>query len=558
MAATSTGSSDADGEWKIAHRVVVHEWDQLEHVEPAFPPGRFTEGRRDRDDVSYGHRLAGLMRYAFTAAQSNCTWAELADAVGRRRRARRLHHGWVYDHFYPLRTGPEEPTLEGWTCLAMLLARTQRLRGGVMVTGIPYRHPAVLANMAVTVDIASGGRLELGLGAGWFEPECEAYGIELGSIAERFERFEEALTVIRSLLTEETTTFDGQHYRLRDARCEPKAVQSPHPPIVLGGKGERRLLPLVARFADHWNYSGDDVDEYRRLRARLGELCEAEERRVDDLTLSVNVRPAADGAGAVAEQAAAYGEAGATMACVVLSRPYDPRVLEKSAQALAGTTESAGRVRRPTDEIRQLAHEGLLEDGPDEHHVGGGVDPGEGLEAGAVGAGALEEVERPPVAQLVVVDLDADLVAHQGQPLVAGHRASAPHRQQERPVLLRVAEVRELPVGERQHLPAVVDEVARARVAVDERRPGQLGCVGVQPRRALLEQGYRQLGRGPVHVGPALDLDVRRLGRGRTVQDALPVELVQLVEAGGRSRRPARAPACGPRARRPRRPPRSP
>ena len=108
----------------------------------------------------------------------------------------------------------------------MLLARTQRLRGGVMVTGVPYRHPAVLANMAVTVDIASGGRLELGLGAGWFEAECEAYGIELGSIAERFDRFEEALTVIHSLLTERTTTFDGRYYQLRDAWCEPKAHSS--------------------------------------------------------------------------------------------------------------------------------------------------------------------------------------------------------------------------------------------------------------------------------------------------------------------------------------------
>ena len=219
------------------------------------------------------------MRFAFTAAQSNCTWAELAGLWDVADQLDVFSTGWVYDHFYPLRTGPEEPTLEGWTCLAMLLARTSRLRGGVMVTGIPYRHPAVLANMAVTVDIASSGRLELGVGAGWFEPECEAYGIELGSITQRFDRLEEALTVIRSLLTQPTTTFDGHYYRLRDAWCEPKSVQRPHPPIVLGGKGERRLLPLVARHADHWNYSGEDPEEFRRLRARLSELCEAEGRR---------------------------------------------------------------------------------------------------------------------------------------------------------------------------------------------------------------------------------------------------------------------------------------
>ena len=148
----------------------------------------------------------------------------------------------------------------------MLLARTRRLRGGVLVSGAPYRHPAVLANMAVTIDIASGGRLELGIGAGWFEAECEAYGIELGSITERFDRFEEALAVTHSLLTEPTTTFSGRYYELTDAYCEPKATQSPHPPFVLGGKGERRFLPLVARFADHWNYSGEDPAELRRLR----------------------------------------------------------------------------------------------------------------------------------------------------------------------------------------------------------------------------------------------------------------------------------------------------
>lgn len=274
------------------------------------------------------------MRFAFTAAQSNCTWAELATLWDVADDLDTFSVGWVYDHFYPLRTGPEEPTLEGWSCLAMLLARTQRLRGGVLVTGIPYRHPAVLANMAVTVDIASGGRLELGLGAGWFETECEAYGIELGSIAERFARFEEALTVIRSLLTQPTTNFEGRYYRLRDAWCEPKAAQEPHPPIVLGGKGERRLLPLVARFADHWNYSGDDVEEFARLRGRLAELCDAEGRRIEDVTLSANVRPSVDGPNAVVEQAVAYGAAGAQLVCVLLPRPYDPQLLEQLAPTL--------------------------------------------------------------------------------------------------------------------------------------------------------------------------------------------------------------------------------
>jgi F420-dependent oxidoreductase-like protein len=275
------------------------------------------------------------MRFAFTAAQSNCTWDELAELWDVGDDLEVFTTAWVYDHFYPLRTGPEEATLEGWSCLAMLLARTRRLRGGVMVTGIPYRHPAVLANMAVTVDIASGGRLELGLGAGWFEAECDAYGIELGSIAERFARFEEALTVIQALLTEPTTTFDGRYFQLRDAWCEPKAAQQPHPPFVLGGKGERRLLPLVARFADHWNYSGAEPAEFARLRGRLGELCEAAGRAIDDLTLSANVRPSADDPARVLDQVVEYRDAGAQMVCFLLPRPYDARLLERLGPILA-------------------------------------------------------------------------------------------------------------------------------------------------------------------------------------------------------------------------------
>ncbi len=275
------------------------------------------------------------MRFAFTAAQSNCTWDELAELWKVGDNLEVFTTAWVYDHFYPLRTGPEEPTLEGWTCLAMLLARTRRLRGGVMVTGVPYRHPAVLANMAVTVDIASGGRLELGLGAGWFEAECQAYGIELGSVAERFARFEEALAVIHSLLTLPTTTFEGRFYRLRDAWCEPKSAQQPHPPFVLGGKGERRLLPLVARYAEHWNYSGTDPDEFARLRGRLAELCTSEGRSTDDIVLSANVRPPADDPVRVLDQVAAYRDAGAHMVCFLLPRPYDPRLLDQLAPALA-------------------------------------------------------------------------------------------------------------------------------------------------------------------------------------------------------------------------------
>ena len=150
--------------------------------------------------------------------------------------------GWTFDHFYPIFSDSTGPCLEGWTTLTALAQATKRLRVGTLVTGIHYRHPAVLANMAAALDIISNGRLELGIGAGWNEEESGAYGIELGSIKERFDRFEEACEVLIGLLSQETTTFDGKFYQLKDARNEPKGPQKPHPPICIGGSGEKRTL----------------------------------------------------------------------------------------------------------------------------------------------------------------------------------------------------------------------------------------------------------------------------------------------------------------------------
>jgi alkanesulfonate monooxygenase SsuD/methylene tetrahydromethanopterin reductase-like flavin-dependent oxidoreductase (luciferase family) len=144
--------------------------------------------------------------------------------------------GWTFDHFYPIFSDSTGPCLEGWITLTALAQATKRLRVGVLVTGIHYRHPAVLAKMASALDVVSNGRLELGIGAGWNEEESGAYGIELGSMKERFDRFEEACEVLTGLLTKESTTFDGKYYQLKDARNEPKGPQQPHPPICIGGK----------------------------------------------------------------------------------------------------------------------------------------------------------------------------------------------------------------------------------------------------------------------------------------------------------------------------------
>lgn len=169
--------------------------------------------------------------------------------------------GWdgvyVADHFMPNTDGPgvTNPVLECATLLAALGAAVPRVRLGSLVYGITYRHPAVLANMAATLDQVTGGRFTLGVGAGWQVNEHERYGIELSSVKGRLDRFEEALAILHGLLREPRTTLDGRYYRVTDAVCEPKPVQDPLP-VLIGGGGEKRMLGIVARYADVWNTWG--------------------------------------------------------------------------------------------------------------------------------------------------------------------------------------------------------------------------------------------------------------------------------------------------------------
>lgn len=165
---------------------------------------------------------------------------------------------WFADHFMPNEPASvpvTTPTLEAGSVVAALAAAVPRVRIGTLVYGNTYRHPAVLANAAATVDEISGGRFVLGLGAGWQQNEHRQYGIELPGVRERIDALAEAMQVIRSLLTQDRTTFSGDHYRLDDALCEPKGVQRPIP-LLVGASGERRMLPLVARTADEWNTWG--------------------------------------------------------------------------------------------------------------------------------------------------------------------------------------------------------------------------------------------------------------------------------------------------------------
>ncbi|CAM5742803.1 LLM class F420-dependent oxidoreductase [Mycolicibacterium aubagnense] len=271
--------------------------------------------------------------------------------------------GWTFDHFYPIFSDSSGPCLEGWVTLTALAQATTRLRVGVLVTGIHYRHPAVLANMASALDIVSGGRLELGIGAGWNEEESGAYGIELGSVKERFDRFEEACAVLKGLLTQDTTTFDGKFYQLKDARNEPKGPQQPHPPFCIGGSGEKRTLKITAKYADHWNFVGGPPEEFARKRDVLAAHCADIGRDPKEITLSAHVRLGQDrDYRKVVDEAAGLGAEGLNLAIIYIPQPHDPAVLEPLAEAIrdSGLPEPPNTGNRPGAEKSVPGGRGFL------------------------------------------------------------------------------------------------------------------------------------------------------------------------------------------------------
>lgn len=205
------------------------------------------------------------MEFGLDVSQHQLTWPELADRV-RFAEDSGFTSAWVFDHFTPLYGDPQGPCLEGWTLLAALAAVTERVRLGTLVTGITYRHPSLLATQAITVDHVSNGRLDLGLGAAWHDREHRALGIDFPGPRGRAERLEEAVEVIRLLMTTDGATFDGRHHQLRDATYRPRPVQRPHPPLWIAGSGPRRMLPLVARAADVWHTFGEPAELARKSR----------------------------------------------------------------------------------------------------------------------------------------------------------------------------------------------------------------------------------------------------------------------------------------------------
>ncbi len=221
------------------------------------------------------------MRFGLDVAQQRMPWDELVTRV---QLAEELGFdgAWGFDHFQPMYgDGPGE-TFEGMTTLAALAGVTSRIRLGLLVTGMTYRHPTVFAAQATTIDHASHGRLELSFGAAWFDKEHHELGIPFPSTSTRFDLLEDALEIVQRLHTGEVVSYDGKVVSLRDAQLQPRPVQQPHPPIWIGGAGPRRTLPLVARYADVWHTWGSP-SSLAEANARVDELAAEAGRDPSDI-----------------------------------------------------------------------------------------------------------------------------------------------------------------------------------------------------------------------------------------------------------------------------------
>jgi F420-dependent oxidoreductase-like protein len=285
------------------------------------------------DSASRGSRLrVGLKLIPeYTSLTDLRTIWRIADEAG-------FDHCWVYDHILPVKGDQHGPVFDGWTLLGAMAEATSRVRIGALVTGNSYRHPGQLAKMATTVDHLSEGRLEFALGAGWAEHEHLMLGLEYGTVGQRLDRLDEACQILKLLWTEDVVNFEGRHYSLAGAMASPKPVQRPHPPIWIGGRGERKTLRLAARYADAWNVSAREATEDIRLSGVLDDHCAEIGRNPADVRRTVQLYYIGDVEGflAAAEPylAAGFSEIIVSLAGPAAGRPPVPDAESAASQLL--------------------------------------------------------------------------------------------------------------------------------------------------------------------------------------------------------------------------------
>jgi F420-dependent oxidoreductase-like protein len=276
----------------------------------------------------------GTLRFGVQLPPQHTTYAEIlqtwreVDELG-------FDTAFLFDHFIPILSDPNGPCFEGWTLLAALAAQTKRVKVGLLVTGNTYRNPALVAKMAATVDHVSNGRAILGLGAAWFEREHTAYGVPFYTPGERARRLEEAVTVIKLLLSQQKSSFDGKFYQLKDALCEPKPLQKPHLPLLIGGVGPKRIQPLAARQADIWHFfpGSEDPQDARRMCESFDQLCQKVKRDPATVEKSLSLRPPqlAGSSQEVVSRIKALANAGVGHFIISLPPPFDRALLRRFA-----------------------------------------------------------------------------------------------------------------------------------------------------------------------------------------------------------------------------------
>jgi len=247
----------------------------------------------------------------------------------------------VMDHYFQMEAAApaEEPMLEGYTTLGYVAAQTQRMTLGVLVTGVMYRHPGLLAKIVTTLDVLSGGRARLGIGASWYEREQRGLGVPVVPVGERFERLEETLQICLQMWSDNDGPFAGRHYQLAETLCVPPPLSRPRPPIMIGGGGEKKTLRLVARYADSCNVFGTSIPDVGHKLDVLREHCAAEGRDYDSIEKTVlYMRPALADVDAFLADVAGYAGLGVAEIEVMPDRhpvEFAQQIAEKIAPRVA-------------------------------------------------------------------------------------------------------------------------------------------------------------------------------------------------------------------------------
>lgn len=243
---------------------------------------------------------------------------------------------WMFDHFVPINGHVEGPCMDGWTLLSALAGKTERMRLGLMVGCNSYRNPAVLAKIATTIDQVSGGRLEMGLGAGWFELEYKMYGIPFPPPAQRIRALDEACQVIKLLWTQELSTFEGKYYTLDEARHEPKPVQKPYPPFTIGGSGEQLTLRVVAKHAQIYNGPGSSPEAAKHKNDVLDERCAEIGRDPKEIRRSTQFYlKSPDEVADIAQRIEGFVNVGIDHICVGVPSEYEPGLVARIGREVA-------------------------------------------------------------------------------------------------------------------------------------------------------------------------------------------------------------------------------